>query len=92
METLHFLVYVTALCADLKSIEIKGSNSRYENQFFESQPRAGFQKTDFVVSSAKGAGNNKIGFVMRIVSKKLIVFFVQLRLHCLTKLSLIKTT
>ncbi|WP_201324580.1 hypothetical protein [Pseudanabaena sp. lw0831] len=27
---------------------------------------AGFQKTDFGVSSAKGAGNSKIGFIMRI--------------------------
>jgi hypothetical protein len=27
---------------------------------------AGFQKTDFGVSSAFGAGNTKIGFIMRI--------------------------
>jgi len=27
---------------------------------------AGFQKTDFGVSSAEGAGNTKIGFIMRI--------------------------
>jgi hypothetical protein len=27
---------------------------------------AGFQKTDFGVSSAEGAGNTKIGFIIRI--------------------------
>jgi hypothetical protein len=37
-----------------------------KNRFFESQPAAGFQKTDFGVSSAYGAGNTKIGFIMRI--------------------------
>jgi hypothetical protein len=41
-----------------------GSNSDYTNQFFESPPKAGFQKTDFVISSACGAGNNKIGFLI----------------------------
>jgi hypothetical protein len=30
---------------------------------------AGFQKTDFGVSSAFGAGNTKIGFIMRIAGK-----------------------
>jgi len=30
---------------------------------------AGFQKTDFGVSSAEGAGNTKIGFIMRIAAK-----------------------
>jgi hypothetical protein len=43
------------------------SNSHYENRFFESPPAAGFQKTDFGVSSAEGAGNTKIGFIMGIV-------------------------
>ncbi|WP_323208537.1 hypothetical protein [Synechococcus sp. BA-132 BA5] len=33
---------------------------------FESPPLAGFQKTDFGVSSAEGAGNTKIGFIVRI--------------------------
>jgi len=42
------------------------SNSHYKNRFFESQPTVGFQKTDFGVSSACGAGNTKIGFIMRI--------------------------
>jgi hypothetical protein len=42
------------------------SNSHYKNRFFESPPTAGFQKTDFGVSSACGAGNTKIGFIMRI--------------------------
>jgi len=42
------------------------SNSHYTNQFFESPPSAGFQKIDFGVSSAEGAGNTKIGFIMRI--------------------------
>ena len=37
------------------------SNSHYKNWFFESPPLVGFQKTDFIVSSAFGAGNNKIG-------------------------------
>ena len=39
------------------------SNSHYKNRFFESPPTAGFQKTDFSVSSAEGAGNTKIGFL-----------------------------
>jgi hypothetical protein len=42
------------------------SNSHYKNRFFESPLTAGFQKTDFVVSSAEGTGNNKISFIMRI--------------------------
>jgi hypothetical protein len=42
------------------------NNSHYKNRFFESPPLAGFQKTDFGVSSAFGAGNTKIGFIMRI--------------------------
>jgi len=47
-------------------VTIHGSNSHYTNRFFESPPTAGFQKTDFGVSSAEGAGNTKIGFIMRI--------------------------
>jgi hypothetical protein len=35
-------------------------------RFFESPPTAGFQKTDIGVSSAFGAGNTNIGFIMRI--------------------------
>jgi hypothetical protein len=42
------------------------SNSNYKNRFFESPPTAGFQKNDFGVSSAFGAGNTKIVFIMRI--------------------------
>jgi hypothetical protein len=42
------------------------SNSHYKNRFFESPPAAGFQKTDFSVAGAYGAGNTKIGFIMRI--------------------------
>jgi hypothetical protein len=38
----------------------------YKNRFFESPPTAGFQKNDFGVSSAFGAGNTKIVFIMRI--------------------------
>jgi hypothetical protein len=34
--------------------------------FFESPPLAGFQKTDFGVFIAQGAGNTKIGFIRRI--------------------------
>ncbi len=37
------------------------SNSHCKNRFFEIPPLAGFQKTDFSVSSAEGAGNTKIG-------------------------------
>ena len=44
------------------------SNSHYKSRFFESPPTAGFQKTDFGVSSAEGAGNTKVGFIMRIAS------------------------
>jgi hypothetical protein len=38
------------------------SNSHYENRLFESPPLAGFQITDFSVSSAFGTGNTKIDF------------------------------
>jgi hypothetical protein len=48
----------------------KTSNSNYKNRFFESPPTVGFQKTDFGVSSAEGAGNTKIGFIMRIAGIK----------------------
>ncbi|MFN6384953.1 MAG: hypothetical protein ACK400_12820, partial [Pseudanabaena sp.] len=44
------------------------SYSHYKNRFFESPPLADFQKTDFGVSSAFGAGNTKIGFIMRIAA------------------------
>jgi hypothetical protein len=40
----------------------------YTNRFFEILPTAGFQKTDFGVSSAAGDGNTKIGFIMRIAA------------------------
>jgi hypothetical protein len=36
------------------------SNSHSKSRFCKSSPLAGFYKTDFVVSSAFGAGNNKI--------------------------------
>ena len=44
------------------------SSSHYQNRFFESSPKGGFQKTDFCVSCTKGAGNTKIGFIMRIAA------------------------
>jgi hypothetical protein len=44
------------------------SNLGYKNWFFESSPTVSFQKTNFGVSSAKGAGNTKIGFIMRIAA------------------------
>ncbi|PZO37780.1 MAG: hypothetical protein DCF19_18115 [Pseudanabaena frigida] len=44
------------------------SNSHYKNRFFESKPKASYQKTDFVVFCTIGAENNKIGFIMRITS------------------------
>jgi len=50
------------------------SNSHYKNWFFESPPSAGFQKTNFGVSSAFGAGNTKIGFIMRIAVKIIPIF------------------
>jgi hypothetical protein len=46
--------------------KIISSNSHYKNRFFESPPQVAFQKTDFGVSSAVGAGNTKIGFIMRV--------------------------
>jgi len=49
-----------------KAIAHAHSSSHYKNWFFESPPMAGFQKTNFGVSSAFGAGNTKIGFIMRI--------------------------
>jgi hypothetical protein len=42
------------------------SNSHYKNRFVESTPVACFQQTDFGISSTFGAGNTKIGFIMRI--------------------------
>jgi hypothetical protein len=45
---------------------MRSSNYHYENRFFESPPTAGFQKTNFGISSAFGAGNTKIGFIIRI--------------------------
>jgi hypothetical protein len=55
------------LCNTFKKL-LCFNNSHYKNRFFESPPLAGFQKTDFGVSSAEGAGNTKIGFVMRIAN------------------------
>jgi hypothetical protein len=49
---------------------LESNNSNYKNRFFESPPLAGFQKTDFGISSAFGAGNTKIGFIMRIAVLK----------------------
>jgi hypothetical protein len=49
---------------------VKRYNSLWDapdkNRFFENPPMVSFQKTDFGVSSAKGTGNTKIGFIMRI--------------------------
>jgi len=42
------------------------SNSHYKNWFFERQPTAAFQKTNFGYCSAYGAAIPKIGFKMRI--------------------------
>jgi hypothetical protein len=42
------------------------SNSHFKNWFSESQPQTGFQKTNFMFSSAYGAGKHKIGFITRI--------------------------
>jgi hypothetical protein len=44
------------------------NDDSYKNRFFESPPLTGFQKTNFGISSAEGAGNPKIGFTMRISS------------------------
>jgi hypothetical protein len=51
---------------ETQSASLIFSSSHYKKRFCESPPTAGFQKTDFVVSSAKGTENNKIGFIMRI--------------------------
>ncbi len=48
-----------------KSVDLV-SSSHYKNWLFESPPLAGFQTTNFGVSSAEGARNTKIGFIMRI--------------------------
>jgi hypothetical protein len=50
---------LTALCAQTQTKKI-----------FESAALQRFQKTNFGVSSAFGAGNSKIGFIMRIVDNK----------------------
>jgi hypothetical protein len=50
------------------------SNSHYKNRFFESPPTADFQRTDFGVSSACGAGNTKIGFIMRIAASHFVKY------------------
>jgi hypothetical protein len=60
----HILLIYRKFCLGHKNQEV--SNSHYKNRFFESPPSAGFQKTDFGVSSTFGAGNTKIGFIMRI--------------------------
>jgi hypothetical protein len=50
----------------VQSAPLDFSHSHYKNRFFESPPLAGFQKTDFGISRAEGAGNAKIGFILRI--------------------------
>ncbi|MFN9835702.1 MAG: hypothetical protein ACK56L_06365, partial [Pseudanabaena sp.] len=40
-----------------------------KNRFFESPPMVGFQKTDFGISSAFGAGNTKISFIVKIAER-----------------------
>lgn len=56
------------------------SNSYYKNRFFESQPLADFQKTDFSISSTEGAGNTKIGFIMIIAVEITMLWILSLRL------------
>jgi len=53
---------------------VNWDDSHYKNRFFESPPTADFQKTDFGVSSTFGAGNTKIGFIMRITVKLQAIF------------------
>ena len=48
----------------------KISKSHYKNWFFERQPTAAFQKTNFGCCSAVGAATLKIGFKMRIADLK----------------------
>jgi hypothetical protein len=57
------------LSSHMLSCSSRLSNSHYKNRFFESPPKAGFQKNDFRVSSAYGAGNTKIVFIMRIAGR-----------------------
>jgi hypothetical protein len=54
------------VCIDIFNFSVDVSKAHYKNRFFESPPLAGFQKTDFGVSSTEGTGNTKIGFIMRI--------------------------
>jgi hypothetical protein len=67
----------TAVCIKLKASlaqraapllfdDWRHSSFYYKNRFFESPPSAGFQKTDFGVSSTEGAGNTKIVFILGI--------------------------
>ena len=44
-----------------------------KNRFFENPPMVSFQKADFGVSSAFGAGNTKIGFIMRIAGQDVYI-------------------
>jgi hypothetical protein len=48
------------------------SNSLYKNRFLKKPPLAGFLKTDFGISRAFGAGNTKIGFIMRIAGRAIL--------------------
>ncbi|MFN5399139.1 MAG: hypothetical protein ACK5C4_16210, partial [Pseudanabaena sp.] len=63
-------IILTRLATD---VVFRSSNSHYKNRFFESPPLAGFQKTDFSVSSL-GAGNTKIGFIMRIADSGIVLY------------------
>jgi hypothetical protein len=71
-HTTHRVVaaQIAATTLWLNSPQSRCSNSHYKNRFFESPPMTGFQKTDFGVPSALGAGNTKIGFIMRIADQK----------------------
>ena len=62
---IHLLVLICPNTSDYSYSNPLG-NSHYKNRFFESLPMVDFQKTDFGVSSAFGAGNTKIGFIMII--------------------------
>jgi hypothetical protein len=54
----------------VKLRHFSSSNSHYKNWFFESPPKVGFQKTNFGVFGTFGAGNTKIGFIMKIATSR----------------------
>jgi hypothetical protein len=76
VRVFEFLVTLPDIDENFPNVDEGFSNSHYKNRFFESPPKAGFQKTDFGVSIAAGDGNTKIGFIMRIAVKGYIPLII----------------